>query len=412
MTLERTAALALAKHGIWGSAPAQEELPWKELDWKNVRNEAGKMSLTPFVDYGKKLAKSAGCPVELDQQAQNSMRQAAIGRVVAASELHGLQQELERMGIANAVIKGMAVASAYPHPELRSGCDIDLYVDEKDENRVYDWAEKQKWKVRRRVKGTHHGEITHPVLGLIELHVSLCNADEALVESAKGKDAVLLHPSHPYVKVENFGAELVTLDHTEHMLFIINHMINHYLHGEAQLRQMTDVNIYLYAYGDQMDMEYLKKTLEQMRYLKFFETVLFIGNRYLGFFHDRELLGDVLETDAEELLEDFCTDTSGKEEILSVYDTYCSRTIPKGAAGILFKLRILGRNVRTVKQLWGKMSLGYMMKLGIQRIKNLFLKSGAGNDSRGGNGAAVKETEGNAAKKRVEMLEKMGMIES
>lgn len=397
MTEEDKAVLELARCGIWGTEPV---LSQEIRDWAALRQIAGQRKLAPFVSFGCKLGHGLDCPGELYQKWSDTMRQEAIGRVLAAKELQKLQEELRSLGIETAVLKGLAVASAYPHPELRSGCDIDLYTDEEQEEAVYKWAEEGGCHVRRRVRGTHHGEIVHPMLGLIELHVSLCNADEALVEAAKDKDAVLLHPKRPYVTVINSGASLVTMEHTEHMLFIISHMINHYLHGEAEVRQLVDVNMYFFAYKKEMDAAYLWDVLKRLHYEYFFRTVLQIGNLFFGFSHEAGLVEGIDGERAQELLEDFFRITSEKEEILEVYDTYCSQVIPGGLPSFLFKCRIIGKNIKTALQLRGKMSWSSIFRLGVQRMRNLFLK-GKGNRD----GSRQKESD-----PRISMLKKMKLI--
>ena len=408
--------LYLAKCGIWGEVPAeyQRKDPSRVTEfWNAMRTLAVQTKLEPFVQFGVKLGNGLDCPKQQYEVWSAEMRKKALGRVMAAGELESAQKDLAEQGIPTAVLKGLAAASAYRYPELRSGCDIDLYVEEKKEAAVYAWAKARGCTVRPRVKGTHHGEISHPVLGLIELHVSLCNADEALVEKAKDKQTVLVHPKKPFVTVKTAGNSLVTIDHTEHLMFLVSHMINHYLHGEACLRHMTDVNAFFAAYGQQMEQETLFSDLAKLRYQKFFGMVLLLGNRYLGFSHDEKLLERLLGMSlsqgskaADELLADYLAVMTEKEDALKVYDTYCRQMIPTGFSAVIYKLRILEKNVRTAFQLRHKMSWTQMGKIGWQRMRNLF----------GGGGEIEKPSvetgeEKGAAERRISMMKQAGLFD-
>lgn len=360
--------LTLARCGL------RDEIPKLSgtQDWPGIFRLAANLKMTPFVQYGLKLGAGLDCPGKIYEAQMQELHKKALGRVIAAGELAGLQEELQKLGIPTAVVKGQALATAYRHPELRAGCDIDLYVEEAKERAVYDWAGKLGLSMERRVPGTHHGKIIHPVLGLIELHVSLCNGDEALVESTKAKDALLVHPVEPFCILDNCGNQVVTLGMTDHMLFIVNHMVNHYLHGEAQLRMLADVNSFFGAYHRKMDENRLREALRQLKYDRMFSIVLAIGNHDLGFSHSPEWVEGVSAREREELLLDFCQGEFEKESALRVYDTYCRGTMSGGWKDVIFKLKILKVNVRTALQLRHQMSLHQMAAIGWRRMKNMF----------------------------------------
>lgn len=390
--------MELVRCSLKDEAPAPKE----GRDWEEIFGLAAKAKLEPFVWHALKLGKGLDCPAGQYQELMQRLQKKAVGRVIAAGELARLQEELQRLGAQTAVVKGQAAAAAYPHPELRGGCDIDLYVAKEKEALVYDWAKEQGCRQERRVPGTHHGKITHPVLGLIELHVSFCNADEALVESAKAKDGLLRHPTEPFCTLDNCGSPVVTIGMTDHMLFLLGHMVNHYLHGEAQARMLLDLNVFFDRYREEMEERRLEDVLERLRYRRFLGAVLFLGNEYLGFSHEEKWTRGVSHGEAEELLEGLFQGDLAKEEALLVYDEYCKGTVPGGVRGLAFKLRVLGTNVRTAFQLRHQMSFGTMAAMGLRRVKNMFSPSGKTGRETGGNGEA---------RQRVGLLKKLGMMD-
>ncbi len=369
----------LTRHGIWGTNPIQE---WNSMqdkisenEWKQISRRAKELQLDPFAGFALKKGQGLNCPSELYFSWMEEIYHDAFGRIVATQVLQKWQGELYAQGIESAVLKGLALASAYKYPEQRSGCDVDLYVDKCHEKKLYQMIKSQGWKVEKRIPGTHHGELMHPILGHVELHVQLCNGDELLVESQKSSPAILVYPQNAFVSVENKGQILWTLDHTEHMLFIISHLINHYLHGEEEVRQILDCNAYFYKYQTQIRQKELQNRLEELSYQRFFFMVLLIGNLYFGFQHELQKITGVQPTDndrndAKALLRDFCIHLENRQEAVTLYDLYCNQQL-SGINAFALKVRLLARNVTTAWQLRNKLSLGEMYTIGKKRMKNL-----------------------------------------
>lgn len=374
----------------------------EELDWKELLSEASRLKLDPFVKYAIKNSRNCGCPEELWQSAVDEMRRKAIGRVMAAEKLSALQQELAALGIPSAVLKGQAASSAYPVPELRSGCDIDLYVEEKHEAEVYRWVAAQGHKVCKRNKGFLHGEITHQELGLIELHVSLCNSDEGVVKGILGEEYVLTTPKEPFETVTVCGSPIVTLGMTEHMLFLVHHMINHYLHAEATPRMILDINAFFCAYRDRIDVAYFWKAMEALKYDKFVRTVFGIGVTYFGFSEVLEMDANKKPEEMEALLLDFCENTENRGEVMSIYDTYCQHLIPSGVKAVGYKLKLVGKNFITAIHLRHQMSFKTILSLGIGRIRRILFSR---NDKLVQTAAKDK-----VVKQRLDVMERMNMM--
>ena len=371
----------LIRCSLWDEIPEQKNLQ-AHTDaaayWTHLLGMAQHLKISPFIRYALKLGDGLDCPHRIYADQIEKLRSMAMRRMCGAEALAFLQEELRAMGIESAVIKGQALATAYARPQLRSGCDVDLYVEEKQEKAVYAWAKEQGFAVEKRVPGTHHGEIWHPYLGLIELHVMLCNADESLVEQVKAKEAFLTHPREDYVTLSNCGHPVVSIGMTDHMIFILAHMINHYLHGEATPRMLLDVNEFFSAYRDRIDLERLRQDLALLHYDNFFATVLLIGQKWLGFSYEKAWKEGTREEDALALLSDFCTCDRAKEDAIAVYDAYCKGNVGGGGKALVLKLSLLGSNIRTAWQLRHKMRLRSILSIGTKRIANLFFAKDKG----------------------------------
>lgn len=414
--MKQNLLLYLVQCGLQGQIYEDEEkikllMPYKKKEeWMIMYQQAQQMRVESFFIYGMQKAYGYLPPLGQEQARQWYGKELtdALGRVILAQEVHDLQQTLRQMGIPTALLKGLAVGSTYAYPELRGGCDVDLYVDEMHEQRVYAYARSIRCKVHPRVKGTHHGEILHPIIGLIELHVRLANADQELIETERAGDVPLVKPVRNFTEVSYKEITLVTLDSTEHMLYLISHMVNHYLHGEETLRQMADCNSFYEVYGEKMDRDYLWSQLEQLRYHKIFLATLIIGNQYLGYKHDLPMILEKyldlteslkqLETLAEELLQDFCGEGLDRQEAIYIYDCYSNSSVAGGKAGLTLKMRVLASNIRTAVQLWHKMSKREIFRMGVDRVYNLF---GSGSD----------REHGDAVQRRCQCMMNAGLLE-
>ena len=371
------------------------------VDWQKLLASAVSADADTFVKYALKAGKIPECPEAIRRKVSDDIRMKAMGRIMAAGQLELLQKELEKRGIHTAVIKGQALASAYALPELRTGCDIDLYVDEKQEDAVYDWAQTCGHKVRRRVKGAHHGEIVHRTLGLIELHVSLSNADSALVEERILGRASLRKPEEAFTVLETCGSRITTLGMTDHMVFIIRHMINHYLHAEASLRMILDVNAFFTAYHEQIDVEKMWGLMDAMHYRKFLQTVFGIGVEWFGFTDIPEMQRNTDSSEIEALLQDFGTDTADRQSVMEIYDIYCSRAAGGRKDSLLYKMRLIRRNIIVARQLLGKVSISHILRLGAGRVYRLLCVRSEKNEN-----TKMPET----VRNRIQIMEKMKMF--
>ena len=95
-----------------------------------------KQELAAFFYYflRKALAETQnGCPEEIRFQIQREAGRQALVEASRLTELRGVLHHFTQKQLQTLVLKGAALAySLYPEPSLRSRCDTDLWVEEKD----------------------------------------------------------------------------------------------------------------------------------------------------------------------------------------------------------------------------------------------------------------------------------------
>lgn len=99
------------------------------------------------------------------------------------------------------------------------------------------------------------------------------------------------------------GVPVMTMSHTDHMLFLILHAFKHLTVGGFGIRQVIDILLYAEKYGAECDWKYLYRVLKEIKANSFFIDLIYIGNQYLGFNIDitekpncpEELLKEILD---------------------------------------------------------------------------------------------------------------------
>lgn len=103
-----------------------------------------------------------------------------------------------------------------------------------------------------------------------------------------------------YREVDIQGVPVRTMNHQDHLTFLILHAFKHFTLGGFGIRQMLDILLYQKQFGSEIDFGCLNETLCEFKALEFWNDMIHIGNRYLGF----ELSAIKEPNCPEDLLED------------------------------------------------------------------------------------------------------------
>jgi hypothetical protein len=178
-------------------------------------------------------------------------------------------------------VKGAVCRQLYQRPDLRPSEDEDLLIpaeareksrevltlcgltnaaDQKEED-VEHWIDRQ--------TGLH-----------IELHTSCFSTGWEKESILNAYFASSLHRTVP-VKLEQ--SSIRTLEATANLLFLVAHALKHFLTGGFGVRTWSDILSYCEKYEQEIDRAELWSMLEQIREATFFQTLLHLGERWLGF---------------------------------------------------------------------------------------------------------------------------------
>lgn len=224
--------------------------------------------------------------------------------------------ELKKKGIRVCLIKGIAAAAAYPHPEYRISSDTDILIDEKDEAAVLAFLKENGYSVEpRRSKNEHHTKARHPIGGLLEVHVQLYS-----IPTQK----MILSGMELYgeeYRIESFDeCEVYTLGTNDALMYLTAHYLKHLVDEGGGVRQMLDLLLYMKKYESEIDFEKYNSAMQALGYEKLIDVVKAVGAMYWGmdFPKEHRKLCEELLTDSEEYGL-FGHNSGGKNGFFTVY---------------------------------------------------------------------------------------------
>ncbi|AET70500.1 hypothetical protein Desor_5109 [Desulfosporosinus orientis DSM 765] len=198
-------------------------------------------------------------------------------------EIKTVLQLLDINGIPTIPIKGLVLKKLYPLPELRSMGDMDLLIGEENIQRTiellishgyytgtYDLGDPRYMHIVMRKTGSFP----------IELHRTLWHP--TIMKAMNNQQwENHLWENKRLVKMGDF--EFAALSIEDEFINIIVHLARHTMHGGAKLRQLCDFALFVKEYWENLDTEYIDRTIKSMDLYKFYQYLIFTCNVYLGF---------------------------------------------------------------------------------------------------------------------------------
>lgn len=258
-----------------------EEITSLQIDWPLVFQFAVEQGVVSLVALTVLHSPGLQCPEELRESILNILRVECSTNLVRKQQVLHLVDRLIDAGIKAKILKGYAVAENYACPESRSSVDTDLLIDAKQEKKALRFFAADGFRITPRVATSHHSICYHKKYGKIELHVSLYNE---LVESVwfQEVDETDLIQEEP-ITIQTMEGKFATLGYTDHLIFIILHMVKHFIIGGLTLRMMLDVTLYFSKNKEKIDAIRLWSILDRLHYSQLVNCVLWLMILYGGF---------------------------------------------------------------------------------------------------------------------------------
>ena len=269
MTNEFKALMQLV--GAAAQGKAVSGLP-DDMDWPKIERLADEQAVQTLLGYALRLSSALDCPAELRESLVSQMRQEAFSNHAWKHSTLQLLAEMNAAGIPALLIKGYAVADCYAAPDCRMSGDTDLLIELKNEKRACAFMKANGFAVERRWTNGHHDVCHHPRLGCVELHVMLY--DEIVEDVWFGRMGGGEFVSEPSIEVATQDGSYRTLGYTDHMIFLMLHLIKHFILTGMSLRMMLDVALFFSHHAERIDSVRFWKTMESLKYGTIAQSIL------------------------------------------------------------------------------------------------------------------------------------------
>ena len=265
--------------GAAAQGKALQKLP-DDLDWARIERLANEQAVQTLLGYGLRLSPALDCPAELRESLVSQMRQEAFSNHAWKHSTLQLLAEMNAAGIPALLIKGYAVADCYAAPDCRMSGDTDLLIEPKNEKRACAFMKANGFAVEHRWTNGHHDVCRHPQLGCVELHVMLY--DEIVEDVWFGRMDGREFVCEPPIEAETPDGCYRTLGYTDHMIFLMLHLIKHFIMTGMSLRMMLDVALFFSRHAERIDSARFWKTMESLKYGTIAQSILWAIVRYCG----------------------------------------------------------------------------------------------------------------------------------
>lgn len=256
-------------------------LPEHELDWSKLFELAQEQMLVPLIWHVLKINPALSCKANKLVSGGTDPLSTIVTDSIARSSVISLLGKMENEGIHAVVVKGFSIAESYKSPEARISSDTDILIAPEDEMKAQKFLKDNGFRVEPRWDNGHHFTAHHPLMGLLEVHIQLYDDIAEDIWFAGVASDSLICQEHK--KVCTPDGVYYTLGDTDHLIFIILHMIKHFILCGMSLRMMTDTASFMSAKMDTLDFSRIWSVMRSLRYDSFLNSVLWITVKYCGF---------------------------------------------------------------------------------------------------------------------------------
>ena len=207
--------------------------------------------------------------------------QSVMLQAMKTEEFLDLNRHLRQQGVKPVVVKGLVCRSLYPRPDYRTSGDEDVLCGEHQfkacHRAMIDFGMEPGGSSLDSYEVPYHKE---DGALYIELHKSLFPRESDIFSDC---NRFFDDCFDRLIEIDVQGDPVATLNHTDHMLYLILHAFKHFLHAGFGIRQVCDMVLYANAFGGEIDWEYVRTKCRTLRADRFAAALFDIGQKHLGF---------------------------------------------------------------------------------------------------------------------------------
>ena len=279
---------------LLASAVHQEHTPKLNTpDWDSIIKTARKQNVfSLIVESASNIAEFVQHP-QYRSWVKESIENVSV-QTINSFEFLKVYQHLCAHGIFPTVVKGIVCRELYGDLKChRPSGDEDIIIEREEFESVRKTLEQEGYRVLidpdehtkepDDTKLDYVQEITfyNPDTALkIEVHINIFSTENEIFRNMND----LFEDSKEHTKIKQIeDVGIKTFESTDDLLFLILHTFKHFLFSGFGIRMVCDILLFQESYQNEIDFDYLFRKLEKISALKFYNDLICIGNKYLGF---------------------------------------------------------------------------------------------------------------------------------
>ena len=272
----------LLRAGMWETAV---QLPEDFDQWDKVASLAKGQSVMGVI--GKQMMTVPQISQSLSPEMRLKVKQLTFSYMHSHTLLNktlvNVVKALRENGIESVVLKGQAIARNYPQPDLRQCGDIDLYVGCENSVKTYETLAPLAVSIEDKSLAEHgkHYDVVMERGVKVEVHrytdIFVSARLSRIYQEASDKGT-----TQNLVPIDFAGTTVYTLADDFNAFYIFNHLFQHFMVSGIGLRQFCDWMMFLHARKDNLNLDYLRKLLEDMGMMRPWQAFGCVLVRELG----------------------------------------------------------------------------------------------------------------------------------
>ncbi|MEE0966126.1 MAG: nucleotidyltransferase family protein, partial [Bacilli bacterium] len=171
-----------------------------------------------------------------------------------------LYKHLYNNGVKPIIVKGLICRNIYPNPDFRVSGDEDIIVSSDQYEKCHKLmlsfpmmsdANDQDIDIKEEIKYLDERRML-----LIEMHKVLFPG-ESIINTDWNTLFISTYTDTIEMNINN--TPVISLSHSNHMLYLVLHLFKHFLHSGVGIRQVCDIMMYAKTYGKDIDWEFVLK---------------------------------------------------------------------------------------------------------------------------------------------------------
>lgn len=267
---------------MFGNMLCQKEIiEFENIEWEKFFEHTLNMGIAPLLyKTAFQLSQKTDIPNQILENWKQITLATGIRQAVAYHELGEIFKVAKQKNLDLIVFKGIVLADLYDEPLLRSSCDADLFITEKQLEAMEGLLKERGYCYIEETSKNHVKDYYLANTLKIELHTRLWeDYDNEKInileeEELTGKDTL--------IDVQVCDVEVKTLGYQQHLIFQIFHIVKHISYLGMEWKSMIDLTLFINRYQKHIDFPDFWKLMKKIGYYHFVQWLFQCLMKYFG----------------------------------------------------------------------------------------------------------------------------------